>query len=108
MIVFSEQSFWLALAVIWLSLACLLYCADLLCRGASVPSGGTPQPWLALSMHAGWVSLVAFVNTAQVIVAFRLLPRPRSPGAQTCVLVGVSAMSSGTMFLERWNSQTPR
>jgi hypothetical protein len=30
--------------------------------------------WLPLSLHAGWVSLAAFLNTAQVLVAFRLLP----------------------------------
>lgn len=73
MIVFSQQWFWLALAVIWLSLACLLWALMLVAQ--AVPRGA--QSWLTvlpLSLHAGWLSLAAFLNTAQVVVAQQLLP----------------------------------
>ncbi len=73
MIVFSRQWFWLALAIIWLSLVCLLWALMLVAR--AVPRGA--QSWLAvmpLALHAGWLSLAAFLNTAQVIVAEQLLP----------------------------------
>lgn len=73
MIVFSRQWFWLALAIIWLSLVCLLWALMLVAR--AVPRGA--QSWLAvlpLSLHAGWLSLAAFLNTAQVVVAEQLLP----------------------------------
>lgn len=72
MIVFPMQMFWLALAVIWIDLACLLFCADSLSRGR--PGRRIWPAVLPLSLHAGWLSLAAFLNLAQVIVAFRLLP----------------------------------
>jgi hypothetical protein len=71
--IFSSQIFWLALLVIWASLACLLYCAIVLARDRSAPPVQTWLAWLPLSLHAGWLSLAAFLNTAQVIVAYRLL-----------------------------------
>ncbi|WP_199174298.1 hypothetical protein [Roseateles chitinivorans] len=73
MIVFSQQWFWLALAIIWLALISLLWALMLLAR--AVPRGAAS--WLAvapLALHAGWLSLAAFLNTAQVIVAQQLLP----------------------------------
>lgn len=72
MVVFSQQWFWLALAIIWLSLACLLGAAWQVSHTARHPRARWWQ-WLPLSLHAGWVSLAAFLNLAQVIVAFRLL-----------------------------------
>ena len=71
--VFSQQLFWLALAIIWGALIAMLLAARGLARDAA-PS--PRQGWLAtvpLSLHAGWLSLAAFLNTAQVIVAYRLL-----------------------------------
>ena len=73
MIVFSLQLFWLALVIIWVSLACLLYAAWRLSHSVRY----APAPWwqwVPLSLHAGWVSLAVFLDVAQVIVAFRLLP----------------------------------
>lgn len=73
MIVFSQQWFWLALAIIWGSLVCLLWAAMLLAR--AVPRGA--QSWLTvlpLALHGGWLSLAAFLDTAQTIVAAQLLP----------------------------------
>lgn len=73
MIVFSLQIFWLALAIIWISLACILYAAWRVSNSVRF----APAPWwqwVPLSLHAGWVSLAVFLNVAQVIVAFHLLP----------------------------------
>ncbi len=76
MVVFSLQWFWLALAIIWGSLVCLLGAAWL----ASHTQGHRRGPWwqwLPLSLHAGWVSLAVFLNLAQVVVAFQLLSTER-------------------------------
>ena len=72
MIVFSLQWFWLALAIIWTSLACLLYVAWRLSNSVRYAEAPWWQ-WVPLSLHAGWVSLAAFLNIAQVIVAYKLL-----------------------------------
>ena len=72
--VFSQQLFWLALLIIWGALVCLLACALRLSPArAGTPGLGT-WVWIPLSLHAGWLSMAAFLNTAQVIVAYQLLP----------------------------------
>lgn len=73
MIVFSLQWFWLALTIIWISLTCMLRAAWLVARTARHEHGPWWQ-WTALSLHAGWISLAVFLDVAQVIVAFQLLP----------------------------------
>lgn len=73
MIVFSLQWFWLALAIIWLSLACLLFSAWQTADTSRHARAAWWQ-WVPLSMHAGWVSLAVFLNVAQAVVAFDLLP----------------------------------
>ncbi|MCW0375654.1 hypothetical protein [Xanthomonas sacchari] len=75
--VFSQQHFLLALAVIWTALAAMLLAALRLSRDPSPESGQTLWAWLPLSLHAGWLSLAAFLNTAQVIVAYRWLSTER-------------------------------
>lgn len=72
--VFSQQWFWLALLVIWTALACLGRCALILSRDPNPLPGQRWLAWLPLSLHAGWLSLAAVLNTAQTIVAYRLLP----------------------------------
>ena len=72
--VFSQQIYWLALLIIWAALACMLWCALLLSRDTRPEAGQAWFAWLPLSLHAGWLSLAAFLNTAQVIVAYGLLP----------------------------------
>lgn len=72
MVVFTLQWFWLALAIIWGSVGCLLGAAWLASHTRSHRRGPCWQ-WLPLSLHAGWVSLAAFLNVAQVVVAFELL-----------------------------------
>ncbi len=73
MVVFSAQYFWLALLIIWGALGCLLYTCVLMAR-AEDPSGHLWLGLLPLGLHAGWLSLAAFLNTAQVLVAYKLLP----------------------------------
>lgn len=73
MIVFSQQWFWLALIVIWGALACMVGAAWLMARDAG-PRGASWLGRVPVGLHAGWLSLAVFLNTAQVIVAFRLLP----------------------------------
>lgn len=73
MVVFALQWFWLALLVIWVSLGALLAATWQVAHTARHPRGPWWQ-WVPLSLHAGWVSLAVFLNVAQVIVAFRLLP----------------------------------
>ena len=74
MIVFSQRWFWLALAIIWLSLGAMLYASIAAARS---PVASQAYDWKvrwSLGVHAGWLSLAAFLNTAQVIVAEQLLP----------------------------------
>lgn len=72
--VFSMQVFWLALLIIWAALGCLVACALVLSRDGAALPGQRWLAWAPLSLHAGWLSLAAFLNTAQVIVAYELLP----------------------------------
>ncbi|MCD9028843.1 hypothetical protein LDO26_11560 [Luteimonas sp. BDR2-5] len=69
---FSAGLFWLCLLVIFGALAALAWCALQLSRPGAAT--GRRVAWLALSIHAGWLSLAAFLNLAQTIVAYRLLP----------------------------------
>jgi len=93
MIVFPMQLFWLALAVIWLDLACLLYCADVLSRNKRPSRGGARLlALLPLSLHAGWLSLAAFLNLAQVIVAYRLLPLDNMLGWSLVLLAAAGGL----------------
>lgn len=85
--VFSNQLFWLALLIIWSSLACLLVCAVRLSTDSRPQPGQRWLAWLPLSVHAGWLSLAAILNTAQVIVAYRLLPTDHMLGWSTVLLV---------------------
>lgn len=73
MVVFAQQWFWVALAVMWGALACMLWALMLVAHAR--PTGAAA--WLTLlplALHAGWLSMAAFLNTAQVIVAKQLLP----------------------------------
>lgn len=72
--VFSAQVFWLALVIIWAALVCMLACAVVLSQDRAPEPGQRWMAWLPLSLHAGWLALAAFLNTAQVVVAYRILP----------------------------------
>ena len=71
--VFSQGLFRFALLIIWASLAAMLWCAVLLSRDPAPAAGQRGFAWVPLSLHAGWLSLAAFLNIAQVIVAYELL-----------------------------------
>lgn len=90
--VFSNRIFWLALLIIWSSLACLLVCALRLSREIRPEPGQRWLAWLPLSLHAGWLSLAAILNTAQVIVAYGLLPTDRMLGWSIALFVIAGAM----------------
>ena len=94
--VFSQQLYWLALLIIWSSLACLVVCALHLSRDPAPEPGQTWFAWLPLSLHAGWLSLAAFLNTAQVIVAYNLLPTDNMLG-WTIALFGIATLLLATL-----------
>lgn len=83
--------FWLCLLVMLGALACMLRCMlmlhDARQAGESVPGWA----WWPLSIHAGWLSLAAFLNIAQVIVAFALLPVD-DMGVWSLLLLAVAAL----------------
>ncbi len=69
---FSMGLFWLCLLVIFGAMACLVRCALILSHDRTPQEGQWMWAWLPLSLHAGWLSLAAFLNLAQVIVAYEL------------------------------------
>ncbi|MDH5831552.1 hypothetical protein QFW80_13600 [Luteimonas sp. M1R5S18] len=71
---FSNEWFVACLLVIFGAMACLVRCALLLSRDAAPATGQRLWAWLPLSLHAGWLTLAAFLNLAQVIVAYGWLP----------------------------------
>lgn len=71
---FSMGQFWACLLVIFAALACLARAAIILSRDAVQLRRQWLWAWMPLSLHAGWLSLAAFLNVAQVIVAYHLLP----------------------------------
>src|SRR5690606_26289892 len=70
---FSMEHFWLCLLVIFGATACLVRCALILSHDRTPQDGQWLWAWMPLSLHAGWLSLAAFLNLAQVIVAHELL-----------------------------------
>ncbi|MFC0679687.1 hypothetical protein ACFFGH_17755 [Lysobacter korlensis] len=71
---FSQGLFWLCVAVIFGALAATARAAVVLSRDPDSQPRQRLWAWLPLSLHAGWLSLAAFLNLAQTIVAYRLLP----------------------------------
>lgn len=71
---FSAGLFWLCVIVIFGALACIARAAVVLSRDPAPLARQRLWAWLPLSLHAGWLSLAAFLNVAQTIVAYRLMP----------------------------------
>ena len=69
---FSMGQFWLCLAVIVGATACMTRCAMILSHDRTPQEGQWLWAWAPLSLHAGWLTLATFLNTAQVIVAYGL------------------------------------
>lgn len=65
--------FWACLLVIFGALACLVRSAIVLSHDSTPQEGQWLWAWTPLSLHAGWLSVAAFLNLAQVIVAQDLL-----------------------------------
>jgi hypothetical protein len=95
---FAQQMFWMALAVIWASLACLLYAATVLARERMSTPGQRLWAWLPLSLHAGWLALAAFLNLAQVIAAQGLLP----PAAMVAGSAALFALAASLLLAANW------
>ncbi|MCY7312843.1 MAG: hypothetical protein LH491_04265 [Pseudoxanthomonas sp.] len=93
--VFSLQIYWLALLIIWAALASMVWAALLLSRDPRPEPGQRWFAWLPLSLHAGWLALAAFLNTAQVIVAYELLPTDQMLGWSLVLL----ALAAGMLLL---------
>jgi hypothetical protein len=75
---FSAGLFWACVVVIFGALMSLAWCAVQLSRPGNAKR--YRLAWLALSIHAGWLSLAAFLNVAQTIVAYELLSTSRMLG----------------------------
>lgn len=75
---FSLGFFWACLVVIFGALACVATAARQVVRHGD-PARDRVALW-ALGLHAGWLSLAAYLNLAQVIVAEQLLPTDRMLG----------------------------
>lgn len=66
--------FWACVLVIFAAAACLVRCAIVLSHDATPQEGQWLWAWTPLSLHAGWLTLAAFLDLAQAIVAHELLP----------------------------------
>jgi len=95
---FSQEMFWLCLAVIFGALGCLAWSALVLSR-----SRGNGWSWLALSLHAGWLSLAAFLNLAQTIVAYEVLPTDGMLGWSAVLFLLAGALLLGLNHAMRGN-----
>ena len=71
--VFSQAWFGLALAIIWGALAATLLATAWLLRDDAASPRTRWRSAAPLALHAGWLSLAAFLDTAQTIVAYRWL-----------------------------------
>lgn len=74
---FSMSQFWVCLLVIFGATFCLIRCATILSHDRTPQEGQWLWAWAPLSLHAGWLSLAAFLNLAQVIVAYELASTTR-------------------------------
>ena len=95
---FSQELFWVCVLVIFGALACLAWSALVLSRNR-----GNLWSWLALSLHAGWLSLAAFLNLAQTIVAYEVLPTNDMLGWSAVLFLLAGALLLGLNHAMRGN-----
>ena len=100
---FSQGLFALCLLVIFGALACLAWVAVQL-SDAGVRGGAHFWSWLAISLHAGWLTLAAFLNLAQAALAFgwteeqaQLVPSLLLLAAATALLLWLNARMRGNL-----------
>jgi hypothetical protein len=93
--VFSNQWFIPALLIIWSALLCLLVAAQ---RAAPATASAGQRAFAAypLALHAGWLSMAAFLNTAQVVVAYQWLPTGNML-SWSLVLLAIATLLAWTM-----------
>lgn len=84
--------FWACLVVIFAALYCLVRCAMILSSDSTPQQGQWLWAWTPLSLHAGWLSVAAFLNLAQVIVAYGLLPSTRMLPWSLVLFAGAAAL----------------
>ncbi|MEO5565437.1 MAG: hypothetical protein ABIR05_02075 [Luteimonas sp.] len=92
---FSMGLFWLCVLVIFAALTCLVSSVAILTRDAAPLRTQWLWAWTPLSLHAGWLSVAAFLNLAQVIVAYRLLPTQNMLVWSVVLLLMAAAMLLG-------------
>lgn len=85
---FSMGFYWACLVVITGAMACLVAAVAQVVRHGQ-PDRDRLALW-ALGLHAGWLSMAAFLNFAQVMVAENVLPTERMLG-WSLPLLGVAA-----------------
>ena len=86
---FSLGLFWACLVVIFGALACMAVALRNIVRHGRADT----HRWahLALGLHTGWLSLAAFLNLAQVVVANGMLPTDRMLGWSLVVFAAAAA-----------------
>lgn len=100
---FSMGQFWLCLVVIFGALTCLVSSVAILTRDKSQLRSQWLWAWTPLSLHAGWLSVAAFLNLAQVIVAYRLLPTGNMLAWSVVLLLMAAVMLLGVNQRMRGN-----
>ncbi len=90
--VFTLELFWLALAIIWLALGTMAWSAVQLARAPGRRGRLRSLATIAVSLHAGWLSLAAFLNTAQVLVAHEV---PGTVGWSMALYAAAAALLLG-------------
>ena len=101
---FSQQLFAACLLVSFGALSCLAWCAVQLSRDPVPMRGQLVFAWLPLSLHAGWLTLAAFLNLAQAALAFgwteeqaQLVPSLLLLAAATALLLWLNARMRGNL-----------
>ena len=67
-------------------------CAFVLSHDSTPQEGQWLWAWTPLSLHAGWLSVAAFLNLAQVIVAHELLPTAQMLSWSLVVFAAAAAL----------------
>ena len=84
--------YWACLLVIFGAMFCLVRCAFVLSHDSTPQEGQWLWAWTPLSLHAGWLSVAAFLNLAQVIVAHELLPTAQMLSWSLVVFTAAAAL----------------
>lgn len=89
---FSMGHFGVCLVVIIAALACLLRAAIVLTDDATRLPRQWLWAWTPVSLHAGWLSVAAFLDLAQTIVAYGWLPTTHMLPWSIALFIGLAAL----------------